>query len=370
VTHVSEGRRPRHNRRVRGRSRLCVGGAALASSAAFVLGSSAGSSGAGAPQETTSWKVAFVLEYSPARVFVVHADGSGRHRTTLPGLPYPSPNGRRLAFAVAGAWPSRLYVADRDGRGRQPILREKYYASCLDPVWSPDSRKLLYTTDCDVDFETIGVVNADGSGRKMLTRKWSQNPAWSPNGRTIVFTSVARNAPPFRLYLMDEGGRGRRRVPGRYPDPEPTPNASSGPTWSRDGRRIFFLTYQEDELRVINRAGSVSRNLTPTLAKVRDFDLSPDGRKLVLTAPGTPDRGWEIYTVNVDGSGLRQLTENRAHDVEPTWSPDGQKIAFESTRDGNSEIYVMNADGSEQINVSRDPRDEQQPVWLPSGSRL
>ena len=288
----------------------------------------------------------------------------------LPGVPYASPNGRKLVFAMAHAVPSRLYVADRDGGARRPILREKYFAECVDPVWSPDSRKVLYTTDCDADFQAIGVVNADGSGRRMLTTRWSQNPAWAPDGRTIAFTSVVRNTPPFRLYLMDERGRRRMRIPGRYPDPEPAPNAESGPTWSRDARRIFFLTYHADELWVINRDGRGSRNLTPTLAKVRDFELSPDGRKLALSAPGTPARGWEIYTVNVDGSWLRQLTANRAHDVEPRWSPNGRKIAFESARDGNSEIYVMNADGSEQTNVSRNPRDEGGPAWLPWGSRL
>jgi Tol biopolymer transport system component len=239
---------------------------------------------------------------------------------------------------------------------------------CLDPVWSPDSQKLLYTTECEVDFQAIGVVGADGTGGRLLTGTYSQNPAWSPDGRTIVFTGLARADHRFGLYTMDERGRARTEVVGRYPEAEPTPDA--GPTWSRDGRRIFFLTYHDDELWVVNRDGRGARNLTPMLAKVRDFDLSPDGRKLVLAAPGRPDRGWEIYTVNEDGSSLRQLTHNRAHDVEPRWSPNGRRIAFTSFRDGNAEIYVMNADGSEQINVSRDPRDEEQPIWLPFGSRL
>jgi dipeptidyl aminopeptidase/acylaminoacyl peptidase len=52
----------------------------------------------------------------------------------------------------------------------------------------------------------------------------------------------------------------------------------------------------------------------------------------------------EIFTMNADGSDVRQLTANAAADTRPDWSPDGTKIVFESNRDGNSEIYVMNAD--------------------------
>jgi Tol biopolymer transport system component len=359
--------------------RWCLGvGVAFASAAAFLLFGGVGC-GSGASQSTSRWTLAFLVpNQNPSgageHLIVVRSDGSGRHRSTFPGVPLLSPDGRKLAYAPAtGVDLSRLYVADRSGRGRQPLTRAKNYY--CDAVWSPDSKKLLYTTDCDVDRQAIGVVNADGSGERVLTGKWSQNPAWSPDGRTILFTSVDRpGAGPFRLYLMDEHGRKRKRIPGRYPEPNPSPN--SGLTWSRDGQRIFFLTYHTEELWVINRDGSGARNLMPRLAKVRDFDLSPDGRKLVLTAPGTPDRGWEIYTADTDGNGLRQLTDNRTNDVVPTWSPDGQKIAFMSSRDGTYldvycgyyEIYVMNADGTAPVNVGRSL--DEAPVWLPPGSRL
>jgi dipeptidyl aminopeptidase/acylaminoacyl peptidase len=78
----------------------------------------------------------------------------------------------------------------------------------------------------------------------------------------------------------------------------------------------------------------------------------------------------DIWTVNADGTGLRRLTTNPAHDFDPAWSPGGQMIAFRSERDGNNEVYVMRSDGSRQRNVSRDRHDDWGPTWSPTGQVL
>jgi Tol biopolymer transport system component len=299
-----------------------------------------------------------------ARVFVVGADGSGARRSTLPAAPTFSPDGRALVYRVNDRRFARLYVADLHGRARRLILRETPAHSCLDPTWSPDSRMLAYTRDCDVDFQQIGVVNADGSGRRILTGRWNQNPAWSPDGRTIAFTG-APTRTTWRLFLMDARGRGRKRIPGSYTAPEPTPNTP--PTWTRDGRSILYLYDHVAGLCAVDRDGGRCRELLPEHS-VRDFDVH--GRKLVVSAAGPSDAGWEIYVLGVDGSGLRRLTDNRVYDTDPRWSRDGRRIAFTSSRDGNSEIYVMNADGTNQTNVSRNPAAEGRPVWTPVGSAL
>ncbi len=77
----------------------------------------------------------------------------------------------------------------------------------------------------------------------------------------------------------------------------------------------------------------------------------------------------DIWTVNADGTDLRRLTTNPAHDFDPAWSPDGQMIVFRSERDGNNEVYVMGSDGSRQHNWSRDPHDDWGPAWSPAGLR-
>lgn len=79
----------------------------------------------------------------------------------------------------------------------------------------------------------------------------------------------------------------------------------------------------------------------------------------------------EIFTVGLQGNGLKQLTHNNRDDYQAIWSPDGQQIAFTSLRDGgNSEIYVMNADGSEQRNISHSKGFDGSPTWSPDSKYI
>jgi Tol biopolymer transport system component len=100
---------------------------------------------------------------------------------------------------------------------------------------------------------------------------------------------------------------------------------------------------------------------------------SPDGRKIAFTGRAASGNV-EIYVVNPDGSGQRNLTRDPGYEGDPAWSPDRRKIAFaKGSRScrageacvGNPEIYVMNTDGSEQRNLTRSPTDEGWFAWSP-----
>ena len=92
---------------------------------------------------------------------------------------------------------------------------------------------------------------------------------------------------------------------------------------------------------------------------------SPDGNRLAFESKRTD---WEIRLVNADGSGLTNLTNNPANEglARLAWSPDGRYIAFFRRVDDKSEIYVVNADGSGQTRLADNPGGTRSPAWSPA----
>lgn len=96
--------------------------------------------------------------------------------------------------------------------------------------------------------------------------------------------------------------------------------------------------------------------------------FSPDGSRIAYMS--TADGDFDIYVVS-PADGLRaKLTDTTAREGTPAWSPDGSRIAFQSFRDGRSQIYVMSADGTGQHNVSNSEWHDEHPFWSPDGERL
>ncbi|MGW8251541.1 MAG: TolB family protein, partial [Anaerolineales bacterium] len=75
------------------------------------------------------------------------------------------------------------------------------------------------------------------------------------------------------------------------------------------------------------------------------------------------DGNYDIFSINLDGTGIQKLTTNPAQDQTPTWSPDNNWIAFATDRDVNLEIYVMQANGADASNFTRNPATDGNPAW-------
>ena len=285
-------------------------------------------------------------------------------RSAQPGdvqAPAWSRDGRTIVFVSWRDGNGEVYAMDADGSGPRNLTQHP--AKDFRPAWSPNGRRIAFVSRRDGNAE-VYVMNADGSGKRNLTRDRASDddyPTWSHDGRKLAFLRVRVHSRTVQLYVMNADGSGLRRLTHPLLG---TPRL----VWSPDGRTIYSGRY------LVSTDGSGSRmlpyvQLTPV--------WSPDGRRIAFTSPrgrtgpvprsGAPT---DIYVMNADGSGTRRLTHNAGYNAEPAWSPDGRKIAFRSTRDGNREIYVMNADGSNQRNLTRNPAKDVRPSWSPDGRRI
>jgi Tol biopolymer transport system component len=133
------------------------------------------------------------------------------------------------------------------------------------------------------------------------------------------------------------------------------------------------------EIYSMNSDGGSQTRLTNTPSTEANPTWSPDGTKIAFTTDRNEPNphtcfylscNSEIYVMNADGSGQTRITNSAGPDWSPAWSPDGTQIAFTSARDGNYEIYVMNADGTAQTRLTNDPAWDAGADWSPNGQKI
>jgi Tol biopolymer transport system component len=240
--------------------------------------------------------------------------------------------------------------------------RESTTPTIAPPTTAVTGPQLAYV---ELSGESSAIWMVDSTGARVQLSPsggWDQDPAWSPDGSTIAFTS-RQNDGTSDIYTMSASGANRVRLTTGQTE-------NSRPAWSHDSKRIAFVSSRDgnSEIYVMSADGSQQSRLT-----FRDdaFDTkpawSPDGTRIAFATEGA---NGGIFVINADGTETLQLTSNSI-DSAPAWSPDGSRIAFSSNSDGNYDrIFVVNADGSGRAPYSPYGFRAADPTWSPDGTRI
>lgn len=222
---------------------------------------------------------------------------------------------------------------------------------------------LPLTLDAQVEVNTI----------IKITNIESSYPFWSPDGSQIVFQSD-RNDDDSEIYIMNADGTGIKRLTNS-PGPDQTP------VWSPDGSRIVFQSFRDGnaELYSMTPEGDNLVNLTNHHSEDSHPKFSHDGLKIIFDSDRESlQSNWEIYEMNLDGTSLDRKTDYENWDTYASISPDGSKILWRrvtgstdlDSPERNSEIFIMDRNGTDAINISNNPAFDGWPSWSPDGDLI
>lgn len=267
-----------------------------------------------------------------------------------------SPDGQTIAFSAD--WDSyimaEIYTIPATGGPATQMTRHPDRSSFC-PTWSPDGSRIAFVSGAHTWEIRIMAAVSGATPTTLAIDHGVTFPAWSPDGTRIAYDQFDRPGPPPRGIgiIPVDGGDPVLLIGG--------PNENGSPTWSPDNTRIAFCSNRSGkyEIWVMQVSGGDPVQLTdsPGSAQAASPCWSPDGRQIAFASnrtvgsrdvtqaafTGNPTDSIEIWVMDADGGTPTQLTAESAECTDPSWSPDGHKIAFtRRSVSGPSDIWVLN----------------------------
>ena len=266
-------------------------------------------------------------------------------------FPAWSPEGGRIAYTAYQEGRQDIWVVELNEEGQPegaPVNITNSPARDEHPSWSPCGERLVFHSDGEEGKRKLFIVDADGSNLRLLYQHRTErglregfHPAWSPRGGRIAF--VAEN----NIWVIDEEGRERSRHITSF-------GYNDYPSWSPDGNWIVFSSGTTVSIIKADGSGEKKR-LTGWGGMRSDFpgwsshpSWSPDGERIVFvsnkkkTGEKREVKYYDLWIVKADGTGEAEyLTNDRYREYFPAWSPQGDKLAFQSNRKDGFHVWAV-----------------------------
>ena len=262
-----------------------------------------------------------------------------------------------------------IVVARIDGTQRHVLVRKD--GESISPIWSRDGLHLAFWQRDTPGPWSLTVVEQDGGGRRVLAegitlrvREESLNQpssiSWSPDGGRMAYAADTPSGSA--IFVADLAG-------GATPITDPSLKGVD-PAWSPDGSTILFVSEASTTLHVVAPDGSKEHELASLKEIVLWPDWSPDGALIAVSA--APDEQLDVFTVTADGKTVTNVSHDPSDEYSPSWSPDGNRLAWaRAPADESARAFVVVGDrGGTRVVELRTPADLAPPVWSPDGTRL
>jgi TolB protein len=254
---------------------------------------------------------------------------------------------------------SQVCIINADGTGFRRLTTDDalqhYY-----PSLSPDGKSVVYAAFRQANIYEIYEMNLASGKVVQLTNKLGNlgSPEISPNGKFIIFKTSSVNTNKNVVWVMDRNGENADKI---------SRAVGWDPTWSPDGEYVLFVSDMDGAIQLFrSRVNGKDLHKVDGLFVAGRGDWSPDGQRIVTYAGDPGNR--EVYIMDINGLNARVLSPTGGNSSEPSFSPDGQWVAFTSYFDnpGNEngcEIYIIRADGTDLRRITNNDYCDSQPRW-------
>lgn len=249
-----------------------------------------------------------------------------------------------------------LYVFDSSTRE----VRQVTYGGGFEPFWSPDCRRLVFSSDRDgqSSFELYTVDLSSQEEERLYLNQPADDwaPAWSPDGRRIAFQTNQDQG--INICVLELDGLSVTCLPNDA--------TNAVPSWSPDGQRLLFVSDRDGPYDIYSVASDDLTDVVQiTNNEYEDMhpSYSPDGSRIAF-ASRRANRKYDIYLVDADGTNEVRLTDTGGADLTPRWIDESQ-LLFASEVEDQWDIYVVNSDGSGLSRIVAHSASDKWPAWCP-----